>query len=294
MHAPLPFSQDHPATAISSFGFTADLIGILAIHVLYREVELAPKPGLVTASSSGSHTDMTFDTFLRSLQALRPYFSAVTACGMQRPDFAQLQSLGIRAESEMLKATGGTNTHRGAIFNLGLLCAASGVLLANRIQLSAAALCQAVARTWGHDILSCTPPFQSLSHGQCMARLHGAGGARQEAAAGFPSAHKIGLSTYRSALTNGADTEQASVQTLFALISVVEDTNLLWRGGPSGLTYAQRAARDFLEAGGIFTADWRARAATIDRDFTVRRLSPGGSADLLGVTLFLAAVDGLI
>jgi hypothetical protein len=108
----------------------ASRIGRLAIRSLYREVALAAKPGLVTPWGNGSHDDMDYATFMRSLHALRPYFPAIAACGSERPDFAPLQQLGIDAEADMLLATGGVNTHRGAIFNLGLLSAAAGWRLA--------------------------------------------------------------------------------------------------------------------------------------------------------------------
>jgi triphosphoribosyl-dephospho-CoA synthase len=80
---------------------------------------------------------------------------------------------------------------------------------------------------------------------------------------------------------------------LFALMAELDDTNLLWRGGREGLAYGHRSAADFLAAGGVFATDWREHAEAIDRDFVAHRLSPGGSADLLGVTLFLAELDGL-
>lgn len=271
------------------------VIGRLAIRSLYREVELHPKPGLVTPEGNGSHRDMDFRTFLRSLNALRPYFPAITACGRRSPGFAPLQAQGIAAESAMLAATGGINTHRGAIFNLGLLCAASGALLGAGRPLGAAAVCAAVNERWSCEILASSaslPSAAAPSHGLVVTRRYGTGGARQEAAAGFPAAREIGLPAYRATLTATGDGELAAVQALFALMAELDDTNLLWRGGPAGLAYAHRAAADFLAAGGIFATDWRAHAAAIDHEFVSRRLSPGGTADLLGVTLFLAELDG--
>ena len=130
-----------PATGVAtSAARAADArIGRLAIRSLYRELALAPKPGLVTPLGNGSHGDMNFATFLRSLVALRDYFPAITACGRQLPAFAALQQLGITAEAAMLAATAGINTHRGAIFNLGLLCAALGSLLAESRPVTSAA-----------------------------------------------------------------------------------------------------------------------------------------------------------
>lgn len=267
-------------------------IGRAAIAALYREVALDPKPGLVTPASRGSHSDMDFATFVRSLQALRGYFPAIAAAGRARPDFAALQALGIAAERDMLAATSGVNTHRGAIFNLGLLCAAAGVLQAEGRMLTAEALCGTVAENWGTDILASLPPAaEPASHGLVVARRYGAGGARREAAEGFPAARELGLPAYRAALAATGDPELAEVQALFALIAGLEDTNLLWRGGPVGLAEARALAAGFLDAGGVYADDWRQRAGAIDRLFVARRLSPGGSADLLGVTLFLAGFD---
>jgi triphosphoribosyl-dephospho-CoA synthase len=126
-----------------------------------------------------------------------------------------------------------------------------------------------------------------------VARRYGSGGARAEAAAGFPAAREVGLPAYRAALLATGDGERAAVQALFALIAELDDTNLLWRGGPDGLACGRRLAAGFLVAGGVLADDWRERAAIVDREFIARRLSPGGSADLLGVTLFLAELDGL-
>lgn len=268
-------------------------LGRLAIRGLYREVALAPKPGLVTPHGTGSHADMDFRTFLRSLNALRGYFPAIAACGRQRPRFAALQGLGIAAETAMLAATGGINTHRGAIFNVGLLCAGAGRLLADGARPTAAAVCAAVRDAWGGEILaSGGEAAGAASHGQAVARRYGSGGARLEAASGFPAATEVGLPAYRAARAATGDAELAAVQALFALIAELEDTNLLWRGGRAGLADARRLAAGFLAAGGVRTAGWRDHAAAIDREFVAGRLSPGGSADLLGVTLFLAELDG--
>lgn len=281
---------DHAAPALPAA--LAARIGRIAVRGLYREVALAPKPGLVTPFGRGSHDDMDFGTFLRSLNSLRPYFPAIAACGGGTPGFAPLQALGIAAEAAMLAATGGVNTHRGAIFNLGLLCAAAGLRAAAGKPLAAAAVCATVAECWGDAILAAAaeaPP----SHGTDVARRYGSGGARLEAASGFPAALDIGLPAYRAALAASGDSGLAAVEALFALIAGVDDTNLLWRGGAEGLAHARQSAAAFLAAGGVRSSGWRARAAAIDADFARRRLSPGGSADLLGVTLFLAELDGL-
>lgn len=262
-------------------------IGRLATRSLYREVALAPKPGLVSPVDSGSHQDMDIRTFMRSLFSLRSYFPAITACGADSPKFAQLQPLGIVAERRMLSATGGINTHRGAIFNLGLLCAAAGLLKACGGILNAESVCYLVSEQWGEEILASGQSQPAVSHGLVVAERYGSGGARQEAADGFPAARLIGLPAYRTALAATGSEELAAIQALFALMANLSDTNLLWRGGLEGLLHAQSTATRFLERGGVMANDWRQQAETVHADFVARNLSPGGSADLLGVTLFL-------
>lgn len=263
-------------------------IAAWAEHSLRLEINTWPKPGLVSHVDAGSHNDMNADTFTRSAKTLHPYFAALAQAGARRDDMTALRKIGLRAEQAMLAATLGVNTHRGAIFGIGLLSAAAGVRLAHGTY-PHASLGAIVTREWGHAIEA--GPRAADSHGEVVAHRYGAGGARREAARGFPSVYEIGVPALRAAAMHAhGDREAMRVQACFALIAVVEDTNLLHRGGPEGLAYAQREAQAFLDCGGIAQADWRARAAAIHRAFVARNLSPGGSADLLAMSVF---VDGL-
>lgn len=102
-------------------------IAALAVDCLAMEVAAWPKPGLVSRIDSGSHDDMDAGTFGRSADALRPHLAALAEAGAAGAGLARLRAIGVAAEADMLAATGGVNTHRGAIFGLGLLCAAAGV-----------------------------------------------------------------------------------------------------------------------------------------------------------------------
>ncbi|WP_026224328.1 triphosphoribosyl-dephospho-CoA synthase MdcB [Methyloversatilis thermotolerans] len=291
MNAPARITAAHGA-------IDCERIGRLAVRSLYREVALAPKPGLVSPVDSGSHDDMDMSTFFRSLFALRHYFRDIARAGGEGAGFATLQSLGLAAEAQMLAATGGINTHRGAIFNLGLLCAAAGRLAASGYAIAGAGVAHTVAECWGTDILAARPADgapRADSHGLRVARRHGTSGAREQAAAGFPDVIDAALPTLRAVLAapGKACETRAAVQALFVLIARLDDSNLLWRGGLLGLDYAQGAARAFLAAGGVFAADWTTRAEATHRAFIARRLSPGGAADLLAVTLFLHELDSL-
>jgi triphosphoribosyl-dephospho-CoA synthase len=147
-----------------------------------------------------------------------------------------------------------------------------------------------VAARWGDGIQR--GPIPIFSHGASALRRYGAGGARAEAAAGFPSVYEIGLPALRQGRQlRPDDPRAAAVQACFALIAAVEDTNLLHRGGLEGARYASAAAASFLAEGGVGAATWRSRAAGIHADFVSRRLSPGGCADLLAMTLFVDLLE---
>jgi triphosphoribosyl-dephospho-CoA synthase len=261
----------------------------IAVRCLLSELETWPKPGLVSHVDSGSHSDMNFGTFQRSSAAIKPYLHALAEAGANGHGMARLRIIGLEAEAAMFAATGGVNTHRGAIFGLGLLCAAAGAQ-AGGLAAPTMPLGDVVVRLWGRNILD--GPVLLHSHGGKVRRHYGAGGARAEAAQGFPSVYAVGLPALRwGALIAPGDSEAARVQACFALIASLEDTNLLHRGGMSGLRYAQCAARAFLDDGGVGTRNWRERAKVVHRSFVARRLSPGGSADLLAMSLFIQASE---
>jgi triphosphoribosyl-dephospho-CoA synthase len=266
-------------------------IGRAAVRALYQELAASPKPGLVSLDDPGSHCDMDARLMLRSLFALRHYFRDIAQAGARQEPFEPMRQLGLRAERNMLAATRGVNTHRGAIFSLGLLAAAAGGISAERYPLTADALARMVRVRFGDDIRAAARHAQD-SHGKAAARRFGAGGAREEAAAGFPTVFGIGLPAYRQTLNARANEQAAAVQCLFALMAELEDTNLLYRGGLSGLEFARAHARSFLASGGVFQNGWQARSAAIHREFVARRLSPGGSADLLAATLFVQETTG--
>lgn len=262
-------------------------IGDVAVDCLVMELETWPKPGLVSHVDSGSHDDMDADTFRRSAAAIRPYFRRLADAGALGCGMGRLRIIGLEAERAMFAATSGVNTHRGAIFGLGLLCAAAGAKAGGLVD-PALPLGDVVARLWGASILD--GPVLLHSHGSAARRRFRAGGARFEAANGFPSVYRIGLPALRMAApAKPEDAEAARVEACFALIASVEDTNLLHRGGLDGLRFAHRGARRFIDAGGVRAAGWRARARSVHESFVARRLSPGGSADLLAMTLFVDA-----
>ncbi|MDN5000391.1 triphosphoribosyl-dephospho-CoA synthase MdcB [Bradyrhizobium sp. GCM10027634] len=269
--------------ALPQRALRAEQLGHLASLCLKREVETYPKPGLVSHVDNGAHRDMDAKLLCRSADTLAPFFHELAAAGAVGAGMDRLRAIGVSAERAMLAATSGVNTHRGAIFGLGLLCAAAGYRSALGIRKP---LGELVSQRWGEAILD--GPISLRSHGAVAARRYGAGGARAEAACGFPSVYDIALPALHAARTLVPDDDEAvRVQTCMALMAEVADTNLLHRGGAEGLRFAQDSASAFLAAGGVGSSGWRKRAADIHQAFVARNLSPGGSADLLAMTLFV-------
>jgi len=265
-------------------GGAARAIGRAALAALHEELSLPGKPGLVSPGDPGAHGDMHAGTFFRSLLALRGTFAAAAQAAAEGAPFAALRHLALAAEARMLRATGGVNTHRGALFSLGLLAAAAGREAAAGRQ-PGDGLGAAVQRHFGAALRAL--PADPASHGSRASRRHGLPGARDQARAGFPHLFGVALPALRGCLARGAGRQRAALQALFGLVAALPDTNLLHRGGAEGLAFAQAAARGFLDAGGVFAPDWQARARAVHRAFVDRRLSPGGSADLLAAALFV-------
>jgi triphosphoribosyl-dephospho-CoA synthase len=275
-------------------------IGRLAVRSLYAELSLYPKPGLVSLLDNGSHEDMTAATFMCSMFALRHYFVRITLAGSKGAPFARLAALGVEAEQRMLQATGGINTHRGAIFGLGLLCAALGAChaashvagAARQSAISAVDIRSALVARWGAALAAHARPGAADTHGTQVTERYRVGGARQEAALGMPAVFDLALPALRGALAAGRGLRRARIDALFALMAHISDTNVYHRGGEDGALVLKRHALAFLDAGGTAASDWEARAERCHRIFVAHRLSPGGAADLLAAACLVEAATG--
>jgi triphosphoribosyl-dephospho-CoA synthase len=271
---------------------TPQAIGRAATLALHDELALSPKPGLVTLTSRGSHADMDAHTFMRSLFALRGYFVQIAEHGAQGAPFEALERCGIEAEARMLAATGGVNTHRGAIFLLGLLCAAAGAAAAAGAPLRPAILRATLEARWGEALRARALRPSPLPGGRASRRL-GLRGAAAEAALGFPVLFETAVPALRQAVARGLGARAARLDTLFHVMAVLEDSNLAHRGGLEGLRRAQRCARAFLAAGGAARPGGFEAAEAVGRAFERRRLSPGGAADTLAAACWMQRVGAL-
>lgn len=252
------------------------------------ELACFPKPGLVSYRDNGSHYDMDARLLEKSIRAIAPHFAALSAGGRHDAPFPLLRDIGVCAEYDMREATGGINTHRGAIFSLGLLVAGAARLLTRGMDLTPASLSETVARRWGEHIALHTPAKKS--HGDIARERHGTAGARGEAADGFPTVVNVGLPVFEKTLCVTGDRKRSLVQALCAIMAVMDDTNIIFRGGLDALRFVQETAGHFLDEGGVGQKQWRRIALDIHLDFVGRGLSPGGAADLLACTVFVSNV----
>ena len=193
----------------------------------------------------------------------------------------------------MLRATGGVNTHKGAVFSMAVLCGCAGWLwgqgevTVETVCRAAGELCRGLCRR-DFAALAERPP---RTKGERLYLDHGITGIRGEAESGYETVRQLSAPRYRAALARGLSRNDALVQTLLELIARTADTNILARGGPEAAEYARRRARQVLALGGMETAEGREAALEMDRDFIRRWISPGGSADLLAVTHFLVSLE---
>jgi len=262
----------------------------LARQALIAEAELTPKPGLVDRRGSGAHTDLTLESMRRSALALEPHFHrmAHTAAGAHPCQSLreQLAVIGRRAEQAMLAATGGSNAHKGAIWALGLLVSAVAARGAPPGPASSIAVTAAAIAAFKDRALP-----RLVSHGDTVTRQYGVAGARGEALNGFPHVVDVALPALRRRRIQGATEEVARLDALVSVMSRLDDTCLLHRGGAEALGAAKAGAAAVELAGGTGTALGRELLGRLDRRLLELNASPGGSADMLAAALFLDAVE---
>ena len=265
------------------------LVADLAVHALLEEADLTPKPALVDRRGGGTHDDMDLSMLFSSAYALHPTFSDLATraygCAPSRRLREELAAIGRRGEAAMFAVTGGVNTHRGAIWALGLLTAAAVMAPADAPPADIAALAGRVASFPDRGAST------EVSHGSLVARRYGVAGARGEARRGFPNVVGTALPALRATREAGHPERLARLDALIALIARVDDTCLLHRGGRAALKDAQAGARAVLAVGGNVTAAGRRAVRSLETALLRHNASPGGSADLLAAALFLDALD---
>ena len=263
----------------------SDDIARMAVQSLLCELYATPKPGLVDQNNNGSHRDMDLFTFLRSAAVLWPYFRKCARIGLEggRPGeiFARLRQAGLEAEQIMLRATGGVNTHKGAVFSLGILCGAAGTLSPEEWKDPEAVgkRCAAISRGLvRRDFEFMETP---VTAGETLFAQYGITGARGQAESGFRVARQVGLPVLSQGLEQGRSLNDCLCAALLHILVATQDTNLIKRSNMAVLGQIQGAVNAMLSVQPYPT---REVLEALDRAFIRQNLSPGGSADLLAVT----------
>lgn len=258
-----------------------------ALKAMLYEVTVNPKPGLVDSVTNGSRQDMNAFTFIDSTLSLKNYFEAITKCGKDfsgenfQDLFLKIRPLGLEAEKNMFDATHQVNTHKRVIFSLGVLVTAASyteyhsILSTENIITVVRAMLLDFAK---NDFKSLTEKSK-LTAGEKQYIKYGFTGIRGEAEAGFPTVVNIALPFLRK--TDG-EINQRLLDTLMIILANLEDSNLIKRAGNTDiLTDVEKKVRQYFEC-----SDKKGFLRKLDKDFTDRNLSIGGSADLLVLTIF--------
>ena len=256
----------------------AQQTGELAQKALLYEAMTTPKPGLVDRENSGSHSDMDLFSFAASACALRSFFEECVLLGIRRVSPEQLQYAGMQAEDAMFAAAK-ANTHKGAIFSLGILCHAAGWCGEGA---SMDAVLSKAAKTGSAYLGQMPPSEQAQTGGEQQYYRYGLTGARGEAASGFRTVTAIALPALESALAAGKTLEEACLHALLHLMAHVQDSNIIRRAGMETQRWAMEQAQGLLQNG--YT---RADLQKLNEAFVQKNISPGGSADLLAAAIFL-------
>ena len=275
---------------LAARNWLSEYIGAKAYGALLLEVSTTPKPGLVDRNNKGAHRDMGMKHFFASANALRSYLCKFAESGYLNRDlpakeaFSKLRSIGMEAEQAMLKATHGVNTHKGAIFSLGLLCAAAGRV--NPFDWSEDLLldqCAAMTADVLEDFTGITKE-NARTEGERLFAAYGITGVRGQAKAGFPAVKDVGLPVFREGLQQGLSINDAGCCTLLHLIAATDDTNLIRRSDRQTQLDTRQKIAQLLKK-----TPYPALPVIeeLDKEFIQKNLSPGGSADLLAMTYFL-------
>lgn len=258
------------------------LIAHMASDALRDELNTTPKPGLVDRNDNGAHKDMNLVLMNKSIDALHPFFVQLalngSICGekYELPDAQVIRNIGIEAEKAMLNATCGVNTHRGALFAMGLTTMAASWCMARDGIVGSKQLRELIIQVAGQF----TPT--AGTHGNNAVNAHHVAGALDLAKGGYSQLFSAWLPAYRNYLADDAST--ACHRLLLLIMSQLDDTNVIHRVGYDQAQQVKQEARTLLDH--YSTTGMEA----MNRDYITRNISPGGSADMVALTLFIHSI----
>ena len=254
------------------------LVAHLATDALRAELNTTPKPGLVDRNDNGAHKDMDLAVMNRSIDALQFYFVKLALLGSQGAmlETEAVRQIGLDAEKAMLNATGGVNTHRGALFSMGL-----ATLAAARCMVQDGNIGEKQLRDLIMQVAAGFAPTAG-THGNDAVNAHRVTGALDLAKAGYELLFSDWLPAYRAYLAD--DAASACHRLLLFIMSQLDDTNVIHRVGYEQAQQVKHDAKALLEN---FSLPGLER---MNLDFIARNISPGGSADMVALTIFIHSI----
>ncbi|KTD55338.1 triphosphoribosyl-dephospho-CoA synthase [Legionella quateirensis] len=254
----------------------------IAIRSLYFEIRAYPKPGLVSFIDSGAHHDMDGETFYRSLFTLRHYFYLITRHGLENRTFAELRQTALNAECQMMKTTKGINTHRGAIFALGILCVSAARMSKEKTSFTQMELYEQLIKDWRNSLQK---HRNNNGNGALVRSKYSVVDARQMAINGYEPIFEL-CSSFTTLFTKTQSLDHCCLFAYLVLLTKIDDTNVLFRKGMEGLNFAKMKAHELLDIECINRR--QQEALKTHALFSREGISPGGVADLMSVLLFIS------
>lgn len=259
------------------------LLAQLAVNALQEELDTTPKPGLIDRDDTGAHADMDHALMCRSIAALRPYFVKLAVVGFQKdlPTVENLRKIGLEAEKAMFEATKGVNTHKGALFALGLALVATANdiynlpsnISENQLKISPKNLQKTIEK------LAAQFPDTEGTHGSEVVGQYRVKGALAMAREGYAALFSDWLPYYR-----GTRNEERKLKTLLRIMATLDDTNVYHRKGDEAVRQMKADAESLL---GDFSEE---KLRELNRRYNAQGISPGGCADMLALTIFINSI----
>lgn len=265
-------------------------IANMASKAMIYEVSCFPSPGLVSPVSMGAHKDMNYYTFIDSTFAINKYFILFADEGSKDFElteiFSNIKKIGIQAERAMFNSTNNINTHKGMIFLMGICVTAASYAIHNKkkfceINKIIKEMCKDIIKNDFKDLNK----KEELSHGEKLYITYGIEGVRGEAKKGIPLVFDYSLKVFED--NYKLSSNDRLIHTLLGIMQYCDDSTIIHRRGIEGLNYTKRVAKEIIDLGGMNTELGREAINKLNDDFIDKNISPGGSADLLGVTIFL-------
>lgn len=277
-----------------SISHEAFVIAGYAIEAMLCEVSAYPSPGLVSSVSKGAHVDMDHYTFIKSTSILSKYMVLFAEEGYSNKSpkeiFTAIRAIGIEAEIEMFKGTQGVNTHKGMIFLLGISCAAVTKAINDKKSFDEIqGIIKEMTKGLVQDELTYMSKDKATSHGEKLFVKHKVEGIRGQVESGIPLVFDYSLAVYKE--NKALKLNDRLIHTLLCIMKHCEDSNILHRHSMDTLKIVQQKATQIIDLGGMTSEKGRAEIVTLNKEFIKDNISPGGSADLLAVTVFFNSIE---